>query len=291
MVNGHRDLQIGTQVALEILSADRIDFLCAFVRWAGLRLIRRELEHSCFAVATMRVIASVYTGSTERKALDDLVGLGAQVKISYDTSQTRLHAKAWLFERNSGFDTAYVGSSYPTHSALVDGLEWNVRVTATDNSAIVDRIGRLSTSIGTIPSSSPTIRESTASASRRHLTLRTAPSQFRPVSAELHCAEALPSPDTRGTLRRTAARSLRNIVVAPTGTGKTWVSAFDYQRLRNPRYERLLFVAHRDEILQQSQAVFRLRWATRPLARDSSARTTGATGARVCVDPVPPSGD
>ena len=47
----------------------------------------------------MRVIASVYTGSTEKRAIDDLVGLGAQVRISYDTTQTRLHAKSWLFER------------------------------------------------------------------------------------------------------------------------------------------------------------------------------------------------
>ena len=90
----------------------------------------------------MRVITSVYTGSTEKRAVDDLVGLGAKVKVSYDTTQTRLHAKAWLFERATGFDTAYVGSSNLTHSALVDGLEWNVRVSATDNDAIVERIRR-----------------------------------------------------------------------------------------------------------------------------------------------------
>ncbi len=77
----------------------------------------------------MRVIASVYTGSTEKRALDELVGLGAKVKVSYETSQTRLHAKAWLFERDSGFHTAYVGSSNLTQSALLDGLEWNVRAT------------------------------------------------------------------------------------------------------------------------------------------------------------------
>ncbi len=127
LVNAHRELQIGTQVSLEITSADRIDLLCAFVRWAGVRLIRRELAAFLLAGDQMRVIASVYTGSTEKRAIDDLVGLGAQVRISYDTTQTRLHAKAWLFERASQFDTAYVGSSNLTQSALVDGLEWNVR--------------------------------------------------------------------------------------------------------------------------------------------------------------------
>ena len=140
LVNGHKDLQIGTQVALEIQSADRIDLLCAFVRFAGVRLIRRELQEFLLRGGQMRVIASVYTGSTERRALDELVGLGAKVKISYETSQTRLHAKAWLFQRNTGFATAYVGSSNLTHSALVDGLEWNVRATQVDNAAIIQRI-------------------------------------------------------------------------------------------------------------------------------------------------------
>ena len=140
LTNGHGDLQIGTQLALEIRSADRIDLLCAFVRFAGIRLIRRELEEFLLRGGEMRVIASVYTGSTEKRALDELAGLGASVKVSYETAQTRLHAKAWLFERNSGYHTAYVGSSNLTHSALLEGLEWNVRATAVDNPRIVARI-------------------------------------------------------------------------------------------------------------------------------------------------------
>ncbi len=140
LVNGHKDLQIGAQVALEIQSADRVDLLCAFVRFAGLRLIRSEVSEFLLRGGDMRVIASVYTGSTEKRALDELVGLGAKVKVSYETAQTRLHAKAWLFERNSGYHTAYVGSSNLTHSALLDGLEWNVRATSVDNPAIIKRI-------------------------------------------------------------------------------------------------------------------------------------------------------
>jgi hypothetical protein len=94
LTNGHRDLQIGGQVALEIQSADRIDLLCAFVRFAGVRMIRKELQEFLLRGGQMRVIASVYTGSTEKRALDELVGLGAKVKVSYETAQTRLHAKA-----------------------------------------------------------------------------------------------------------------------------------------------------------------------------------------------------
>ena len=56
--------------------------------------------------------------------------LGPQVKVSYETSQTRLHAQGLAVpSATSGYNTAYVGSSNLTHSALLDGLEWNVRAT------------------------------------------------------------------------------------------------------------------------------------------------------------------
>ena len=260
LTNGHGDLQIGTQLALEIRSADRIDLLSAFVRFAGIRLIRPELEEFLLGGGEMRVIASVYTGSTEKRALDELAGLGARVKVSYETSQTRLHAKAWLFERNSGYHTAYVGSSNLTHSALLEGLEWNVRVTVVDNPRIVARIAatfeqywhepefetydprvdgaRLQAALDAEQGS----RDSTP---HPRLSIDVAPKPF-----QVAILEALDAERHRG--------HFRNLVVAPTGTGKTWVSAFDYRRLRATGMERLLFVAHRDEILRQSQEVFRL---------------------------------
>lgn len=260
LVNGHKDLQIGTQVALEIQSANRVDLLCAFVRFAGLRLIRQQLADFLLRGGQMRVIASVYTGSTEKRALDELVGLGAKVKVSYETSQTRLHAKAWLFERNSGYHTAYVGSSNLTHSALLDGLEWNVRATAVDNVAIIDRIRATFEQYWNEPefqSYDPRVdgeRLQAALDAENHpgvvpgpyrLSIDVAPKPF-----QLEMLEALSAERARG--------HFRNLVVAPTGTGKTWVSAFDYQRLRREGHERLLFVAHRNEILEQSQEVFRL---------------------------------
>ena len=58
----------------------------------------------------LRVLTTTYMGATDRTALDRLVrDFGAEVRINYETQSTRLHAKAWLFRRNSGFDTAYVG--------------------------------------------------------------------------------------------------------------------------------------------------------------------------------------
>ena len=261
LVNAHRELQIGTQVSLEILSADRIDLLCAFVRWAGVRLIRRELAAFLLAGKEMRVIASVYTGSTEKRAIDDLVGLGAQVRISYDTTQTRLHAKSWLFERASQFNTAYVGSSNLTQSALVDGLEWNVRLTSTDNPDIVEQIRRTFDQYWNDPEfeeydprvDGERLEGALASQAQPAFILPpTSPSLGRPTPKpfQVPMLDSLQAERQRG--------HFKNLVVAPTGTGKTWVSAFDYESLRRAGYERLLFVAHRDEILRQSQDVFRL---------------------------------
>ena len=203
----------------------------------------------------MRVIASVYTGSTQKRALDDLVGLGAKVKVSYETSQTRLHAKAWLFDRNSHFHTAYVGSSNLTQSALLDGLEWNVRATAVDNAAIIDRVRATFEQYWNEPefeSYDPRVDgERLQAALDAQSGERTAPAPYRlsinvePKAFQVEMLAAIAAERQRG--------HFRNLVVAPTGTGKTWVSAFDYRRLRAEGYERLLFVAHRNEILNRAR--------------------------------------
>ncbi len=260
LVNGHRDFQIGSQVALEIQSANRIDLLCAFVRFAGVRLIRRELQEFLLRGGQMRVIASVYTGSTERRALDELVGLGAKVKVSYETSQTRLHAKAWLFQRDSGFATAYVGSSNLTHSALLDGLEWNVRAAQVDNPTIIQRIAATFEQYWNEPEFEA--YDPRIDGERLQQALDAQSGGPLDESRQLVDVDVVPKPFQVEMLEALGAERqrghFRNLVVSPTGTGKTWVSAFDYQRLRRPGFDRLLFVAHRDEILRQSQAVFRL---------------------------------
>lgn len=116
LVNGRDQPRIGSEVQRELASADRVDLLCAFVKWQGLRVIDEQLaelirrRHAAGDPApSLRVITTTYMGATERPALDRLVELGAHVKVSYETRMTRLHAKAWLFHRNTGYSTAYVG--------------------------------------------------------------------------------------------------------------------------------------------------------------------------------------
>ena len=149
LVNDRGEPSLAHEIAAEVASADRVDLLCAFVKWSGLRLVVGDLEEAARRGVPIRVLTTTYVGATEPRALDRLVELGAEVRISYEIHRTRLHAKAWLFGRRSGLDTAYVGSSNLSRAALVDGLEWNVRLSRAQNPVVVTKFaGRLPTATG-----------------------------------------------------------------------------------------------------------------------------------------------
>jgi HKD family nuclease len=137
LVNGRGQPRIGFEVTREMASADRVDLLCAFIKWHGLRVLEDALTGLRQRGGRLRVITTTYMGATDQRALDRLVELGAEVKVSYETRTTRLHAKAWLFHRDTGMSTAYVGSSNLSRTALIDGLEWNVRLSNVEQSHLL----------------------------------------------------------------------------------------------------------------------------------------------------------
>ncbi len=264
LVNARGEPALAHALADEIPSADSIDLLCAFVRWHGLRVLLDPLTDHCRAGKPLRIITTVYTGSTERKALDWLVGLGAQVKVSYDTQSTRLHAKAWLFRRETGYSTAYIGSSNLSKSALLDGVEWNVRLSEV---ASPDVLGKFDATFEGYWSS-PEYEDYTATSEQtKRFDRAIAPAGGDDgLAAPLMFLHVEPWPHQREILEKLAAERKRhdrwkNLVVAATGTGKTIVAALDYKRVRDEnalgRDPRLLFVAHRQEILKQSLGAFR----------------------------------
>jgi len=140
LTNSRGEPAIGHELRAEIHSSDAIDVVMAFVRWSGIRPLVEALRRHCRDGKRLRLVTTTYTNSTELRALDELAALGGEIRVSYDTASTRLHAKAWLFHRKSGYSTAYIGSSNLTHSAMVTGLEWNVRVSGVRNPDVVAKM-------------------------------------------------------------------------------------------------------------------------------------------------------
>jgi superfamily II DNA or RNA helicase/HKD family nuclease len=254
LTNAPGEPRVGNQVLAEIHSADRIDVVMAFIRRSGIAPLLDALRAHCQAGRQVRVLTTTYTASTEARALDELRDLDAEVRVSYDETSTRLHAKAWLFHRRSGFSTAYIGSSNLTHSAQVSGLEWNIRASSARNPSVVDKVAAVFETYWNSGDFVPYERE--------QFLARTDAQGGRSPAFVLSPIELRPEPFQERLLEQIAlARAQghhRNLLVSATGTGKTVMAAVDYAQLRDqlPR-ARLMFVAHREEILTQTLATFR----------------------------------
>ena len=257
LVNGKREPSIGQELLLEIESADEILLLCAFLKWSGVRIVLDALRDFTARGGRLRVITTTYCAATEVRALEELDEIGAEIKVSYETQATRLHAKAWLFERLSGLSTAYIGSSNLSYSALVDGLEWNVRLAQAETPVMLERFR---VAFATLWED-----EHVSAYDKDEFKKALAAAMDRPQAGEALALmlDINPYPFQRAILERLDAERHRhnrwqNLVVAATGTGKTIIAALDYQRLRTQLGgdASLLFVAHRGEILRQSQQVF-----------------------------------
>ena len=261
LTNAHGEPSLGAELRAELDSSDAVDLLCAFVKWHGIRLLEEELRRLKLRGVPLRVVTTTYMGATERAALDRLVReFGAEVKIQYDAQRTRLHAKAWMFRRNTGFDTAYVGSSNLSRAALLDGVEWNVRLSHVGTPALLEKFRATFDTYWndrSFETYSPdtdrdrlddALAEASGRTQHNRVTVSLSGLEVRPYPYQQEMLEAL-------DVERTVHDRHRNLIVAATGTGKTVLAALDYRGLCNTETgERpsLLFVAHRKEILEQS---------------------------------------
>ncbi len=264
LVNAEGQPNVGSELRAELATADSVDLICAFVIWSGVRHVRDTLEAVIERGGRVRVITTTYMGATEKAAVDELVRIGADVRVAFDARTTKLHAKAWLLERGSGLTTAFVGSSNLSHTALFDGLEWNVRLSAMDARHVIDRVRMTFESHWASEHfehydpavNGAELAEALRQHDRRSLgeasTITFANLDVRPYPHQQRMLETLMTERERHDRHR-------NLVVAATGTGKTVVAALDYQQLleRSGRDLSLLFVAHREEILRQSLATYR----------------------------------
>ncbi|WP_186785541.1 DUF3427 domain-containing protein [Streptomyces misionensis] len=267
ITNSPEDVSLGAELRAELATADRIDLLCAFVKWYGIRVLEDSLRAARERGVPIRVITTTYIGATDRQALDRLVrDFGATVKVNYEIRSTRLHAKAWLFRRKTSFDTAYVGSSNLSKAALLDGLEWNVRLSSVATPAVLDKFEATFDAYWSDPAFETYDPDLHGTRLDQALAQASGATSGADVKISLSGLEVRPYPHQQDMLERlTVERELRgrhrNLLVAATGTGKTVMAALDYRNLcRNQDgagRPTLLFVAHRKEILKQSLRTYR----------------------------------
>jgi len=275
LITGGRQHPFLPQLCASIAHADEIDFTVAFIKTAGLRLLLPDLqlalargadEASPRPKARIRVLTSDYLDVTDPDALRLLLLLheqGAQVRV-FETAGCSFHMKAYLFARFTNdrqlHGTAFIGSSNISRQALTDGLEWNYRVDYPADNGFLEARSQFESIFCDPRTRCLTDAWIHAYAARRVLPLRavfTGSDEREPAPN--------PTPIQLEALQALAQSRLcgyrRGLVVLATGLGKTWLAAFDAQQMDASR---VLFVAHREEILHQAAETF-LR--IRPSAR------------------------
>lgn len=253
------DPQLVQELGKEMRSADSVDMLVSFIKWSGLRLLMPAFEEIAGRGGQVRIITTSYMGASDAEAVEWLASMpNVELRVSYDTERTRLHAKAYHFRRNSGFSTAYIGSANMSQAAMTSGLEWNLKVTAQDMPHILEKfLAEFETYWNSkefifFNADEPFVFRDAIKHARARQGLAPVFFDIRPHSFQERILDALES-------ERHVHGHWRNLVVAATGTGKTVVAAFDFKRFfeENQRQPRLLFVAHRKEILEQAIGTFR----------------------------------
>ena len=257
--------QLGKELELEMESADQVDMLVSFIKTAGINLLFPALEKFTARGGKLRVITTTYLGASDPAAIQKLATLPhTSIKVNYDTKHSRLHAKAYFIHRESGLSCAYIGSANLSHAAMTSGLEWTVKLPLQQ---LPDLFRRCQAEFEAYwespafrsyhPSDFDDLKKATQR--ERYPTPTKQPGEITffklsPYEHQIAVLDALEE-------ARKERGQFRNLVVAATGTGKTMMAAFDYQRIceqkKGRSRPRLLFLAHRKEILEQALASFR----------------------------------
>ena len=236
--------------------ATSADMCVAFVQLSGLRLVQEHLRDLLHRGGKLRFLTGDYLDITDPQALFHFLDFEGQRELRvFETRSISFHPKSYIFHFPDGTGTALVGSSNLSESALRTGVEWNYRVVTSADPKGLAQVQKAFDALFDHPSTKPV-----TDAWVKSYVLRRRVMTRQEADADVESPEKPPEPHP---IQREALTALENtrsegnsagLVVLATGLGKTWLSAFDCQQ---PGFERVLFVAHREEILDQAIKTFR----------------------------------
>ncbi|MBQ6471328.1 MAG: DUF3427 domain-containing protein [Victivallales bacterium] len=266
-----RSPNLGNEIGIELESTDHADWLVSFIKLSAIKAFYPQLQAFCGKAnpdgsPRLRIATTTYIGATDSKALELLFKLpNTEVKVCFNTSQTRLHAKAYIFRRDSNFGTAYIGSANLSAPAMSSGMEWTIKVSQSElpylfNNTIQSFELCWNNQSFEVCSEKdlPRIKEALL---RSRVTTKSVNEEadrdtlksfiLLPHPYQVKMLEAL-------TVER-ENKQWRHLIVSATGTGKTMVAAFDYAKQIQTlnRYPKLLYIAHRTDILRGAADKYR----------------------------------
>ncbi len=257
--SGPRRLHVGGGTSLldalkhELRACTRARIAVSFVMRSGLDLLEGALRAALLRGARLELLTTDYLDVTEPEALHRLCGWpGSFDARVYRHPSRGFHPKAWIFERADGSGRAFIGSSNISRSGLIDGVEWTWTVLDVDAGdpmhEIAVRFDELFDDVFAVPLSPAWIEDY---ARQRRVPVREtgeAPEEYRVTAVLPRPVQTLALQELQ---RLRADGERRALVVAATGLGKTFLAAFDVAHAR-----RVLFLAHRRELLQQAATTF-----------------------------------
>lgn len=272
IVPNGRSPQLGNEIERELRSCESADWLVSFIKLKAIRAFYPQLQQFCGRANAdgsprLRIATTTYMGATDVEALKLLFSLpNTQVKVCFNTSQKRLHAKAYIFHRRTQFGSAYIGSANLSSQALTSGLEWTVKVAQQEiphlwERAIVEFESCWNDENFEVCTESDLERIKEALRANR-VNVSSCKPQVSDESLRSYVTIHPHSYQKKMVEELAAERELgkhRHLIASATGTGKTIVAAFDYaytaKKLgRNPK---LLFLAHRKDIVEQAREKYR----------------------------------
>ncbi|NQJ08384.1 DEAD/DEAH box helicase [Streptococcus suis] len=232
----------------ELRKAQSFAFSVAFITQSGLALIKSQLSDLADEGIQGRILISPYLDFNDPIAMKELLKL-KNVQVRITPVNLQMHAKFYLFEQKDK-QVIISGSSNLTHTALKINYEWNVKLTSTHNGDFIqnakeefDRIWEKSIVLDLEAINAYSARRQTVikTAMIRDESIASYQETIRPNKMQEQALEGL------ATVRKNGAQ--KALVISATGTGKTYLSAFDVKQY-NP--DRMLFIVHREQILQKS---------------------------------------